>query len=107
MESEPGFEEIITFPRRLSIPALLNVGRRTWIERTRKITILVFCLDSSHTSYTDLVHGGILATLVDEGYAEFCNRGAVTLYLLTKYLGVEFEKPSPIREVFIAKVSTL
>ncbi|KAF4632609.1 hypothetical protein G7Y89_g5520 [Cudoniella acicularis] len=65
IESEPGFKEIITFPRRLSIPALLDT----------------------------------------RDYAEFYNRGAVTLYLLTKYLGVEFEKLSPIGEVFIAKVS--
>jgi hypothetical protein len=106
MESELEFEEITTFPRRLSTPALLDVGRRTWIERTGKIAILVFCLDSSYTSYTDLVHGGILAALVDEGCAEYYNRGAVTLYPLTKYLGVEFEKPSPIGEVFIAKLST-
>jgi hypothetical protein len=53
-----------------------------------------------------LVYGSILAALVDEGCAEFCNRGAVALYLLTKYLGVEFENLSLIREVFITKVST-
>jgi hypothetical protein len=41
---------------------------------------------------------------VDEGYAEYSNRGALNLYLLTKYLGVEFEKPSSTRGVFIAKV---
>lgn len=105
MESEPGFEEITTFTRRLSTPALLDVGRRTWIERTGKIAISAFCLDYSHTGYTDLVHGGILAALVDEGCADFCNRGAATLYPLTKYLGVEFGKPSPIGEVLIAKVS--
>jgi hypothetical protein len=51
-----------------------------------------------------LVHGGILAALVDEGCAEYSNRGALTLYPLTKYLGVEFKKPSPTGGVFIAKV---
>ena len=106
MESEPGFEEITAFPRRLSTPALLDVGRRTWIERTGKTAISIFCLDSSYTGYTGLVHGGILAALVDEGCAEYCNRGAITLYPLTKSLGVEFIKPSPTGEVFIAKVST-
>jgi hypothetical protein len=29
IKSELGFKEIITFPRRLSTPPLLNVGRRT------------------------------------------------------------------------------
>jgi hypothetical protein len=53
-----------------------------------------------------LVHGGILAALVDEGCIEYCNRGALTLYPLTKYLSVEFQKPSPTGEVFIAKVFT-
>ena len=100
------FKEIIALPRRLSIPALLDIGRRTWIERTGKTAISIFCLDSSYTGYTGLVHGGILAALVDEGCAEYCNRGAITLYPLTKSLGVEFIKPSPTGEVFIAKVST-
>jgi hypothetical protein len=104
MESEPRFEEITMFPRGPGTPALLDVGRWTWIERTGTIAISVFFLDSSHTGYTDLVHGGILAALVDEGCAEYCNRGAVSLYPLTKYLGVDFEKPSPTGEVFIAKV---
>ncbi|KAH8650326.1 hypothetical protein BGZ60DRAFT_437094 [Tricladium varicosporioides] len=106
MESEPGFEEITALPRRLTTPALLDVGRRTWIEQTGKAAISIFHLDSSHTGYAGLVHGGILAALVDEGCAEYSNRGALALYPLTKYLGVEFQKPSPTGGVFIAKVST-
>jgi acyl-coenzyme A thioesterase PaaI-like protein len=106
MESEPGFEEITAFARKLSTPPLLDVGRRTWIEQTGRIAISIFHLNSSHTGYTDMIHGGILAALVDEACAEYCNRGAPTLYPLTKHLGVEFEKPSPIGEIFIAKVST-
>ena len=43
---------------------------------------------------------------MDEGCAEYCNRGAPTLYPLTNHLGVEFETPSPTGEIFIAKVST-
>ncbi|KAF8862751.1 hypothetical protein BDZ45DRAFT_769052 [Acephala macrosclerotiorum] len=106
MESEPGFEEITAFPRKLGTPALLDVGRRTWIERTGKTAISIIPLNTSHAGYTGLVHGGILAALVDEGCAEYCNRGALTLYPLTKYLGIEFEKPSPTGEIFIAKVFT-
>ena len=106
MESEPGFEEITRLPRRLDTPALLNVGRRTWIERTGKTAISIFSLDSSHAGYAGLVHGGILAALVDEGCAEYCGRGGLTLYPLTKYLGVEFDKPSPTGGVFVAKAST-
>ncbi|KAH8653959.1 hypothetical protein BGZ60DRAFT_158670 [Tricladium varicosporioides] len=106
MESEPGFEEITAFSRNLNTPALLDVGRRTWIERTGKTAISIFHLSTSHTGYAGLVHGGILAALVDEGCAEYCNRGALTLYPLTKYLGIEFEKPSPTGETFTAKVST-
>ena len=106
MESELRFEEITTFRRRLNTLALLDVGRRTWIERTGKTAISVFHLDSSHTGYAGLVHSGILAALVDEGCAEYSNRGALTLYPLAGYLGVEFQKPSPTGGVFIAKVST-
>jgi acyl-coenzyme A thioesterase PaaI-like protein len=106
IESVPGFEEITALPQRLNTPALLNIRRRTWIEQIKKTAISIFYLDSSHTGYTGLVHGGILAALIDEGCAEYCNRGALTLYLLTKSLGVEFVKPSPTGEVFIAKVTT-
>jgi acyl-coenzyme A thioesterase PaaI-like protein len=106
MEFEPGFEETTTLPRRLNTPALLNVSRRTWIERTGKAAISIFCLDTSHTGYTGLVHGGILAALVDEACAEYCNRGALALYSLTKSLSIDFEKPSPMGGIFIAKAST-
>jgi hypothetical protein len=106
IESKPGFKEIIAFPQKLSTPALLDVGRRTWIERTRKTTILIFPLNTSYTSYISLVHGGILAALVDKGCAKYCNQGALTLYPLTKTLNIEFKKLSPIGEIFIAKVST-
>lgn len=106
IQSDPGFEEITHYPRRLSTPTLLDLGRRTWIERTGKIAISIFCLDSSYAGYADLVHGGILAALVDECCAEYCNRGALSLYPLTKHLGVEFERPSPTGGIFIARVST-
>jgi hypothetical protein len=85
---------------------LLNIGRRTWIKQAEKIAFLVFCLNSSHTGYIDLVHGGILAALVNKSCAEYYNRGAVTLYFLTKYLGVDFKRLSFISKVFIAKVFT-
>jgi acyl-coenzyme A thioesterase PaaI-like protein len=106
MESDPRFEEITAIPRKLSTPTLLDVGRRTWIERTGRTAISVFCLDSTVTGYKGLVHGGILAALVDEGCAEYCSRGALALYPLTRCLYIEFANPSPVEDFFIAQVST-
>jgi hypothetical protein len=86
---------------------LLEIGQQTWIKQTKKIAILGFCLDFSHISYTSLVHSSILAVLVNKGCAEYCNKGAVALYLLTKYLGVKFKKLSSIKKIFIIKVFIL
>jgi hypothetical protein len=58
-----------------------------------------------HVTLVTLVHGGVLAVIVDEVYAKYSNRGTLTLYLLTKYLGIEFEKLSLTRGIFIIKVS--
>jgi hypothetical protein len=48
MESEPGFEDIITFPQRLTTPALLDLGRWTWIERTGNTAICILPRLFSH-----------------------------------------------------------
>ena len=106
MASEPGFREIPSLSRKLRTPALLNVGRRTWAEMSGQSVISAFYLTINHTGYVNLIHGGVLAALIDQVCAEYCNRAAPSLYPLTRYLGVEFEKPSPPGELFIAKVST-
>jgi hypothetical protein len=48
MKSEPGFKDITTFPRRLITPALLDLGQRTWIERTRNTAICILPRLFSH-----------------------------------------------------------
>jgi acyl-coenzyme A thioesterase PaaI-like protein len=106
MEADPGFEEIASLSSKLSTLAILDVGRRTWLRKNRTLLISAFCLGSHHTGYTNLIHGGVLAALIDEVCAEYCNLGAPSLYPLTRHLSVEFEKPSPPGELFIAKVST-
>jgi hypothetical protein len=50
---------------------------------------------------------GLLAVIVDKGCEEYCNRGATNLYPLTKHLDAAFDRPAPMGELFLAKVSTL
>ena len=59
MESKPGFE-----------------------ENAKSLPSQYYPL-TPHTGYTSLVHGGILAALVEEGCVEYCNRDSLNFYQLT------------------------
>jgi acyl-coenzyme A thioesterase PaaI-like protein len=106
MASKETYKEITSWPRKLNTPHMLNVTRRTWIERSGNPLISVFYLSRHHAGYCNLVHGGMLAALIDDVSAEYCNYAAPSLYALTRSQKIEFEKPSPLGAFFLAKVST-
>ena len=106
MASKDAYEEITSRPRELNTPLVLNVNRRTWIERSGKPFVSVFSLSRHHAGYCNLIHGGVLAALIDDVSAEYCNYAAPGLYALTRSLEIEFERPSPPGAFFLAKVST-
>jgi hypothetical protein len=85
---------------------MLNISRRTWIERSGKRFITAFYLSLHQAGYCNLVHGGVLAALNDDVSAEYCDRAAPSLYTLTRSLKIEFEKPSPPGAFFLAEVCT-
>jgi len=106
ISSKETYEEITSCHRKLKDPSILNAGRRTWIERSGKTFISVFYLSLHHAGYCNLVHGGVLAALIDHVSAEYCNYAAPGRYALTKCLEVEFTRPSPPGALFLARVST-
>jgi acyl-coenzyme A thioesterase PaaI-like protein len=77
------------------------------MEKGGKSLISAYYLGDHYTGYFNIIHGGIMAALINQISAEYCLRASLTLYALTKTLFVDFKKPSPPRELFIAKVSSL
>jgi acyl-coenzyme A thioesterase PaaI-like protein len=106
MASNDAYEEITSRPRKLNAPYMLNISRRTWMERSGKRFRSVFHLSQHHAGYYNLVHGGILAALIDDVSVEYCNHGAPSFRGITRLLKIEFKKPSPPEAFFLAKVST-
>jgi hypothetical protein len=51
-----------------------------------------------------LVYNSILVVLVNKGFTKYSNRGTLILYLIIKYLGIEFKKLFLIKKVLITKV---
>jgi hypothetical protein len=102
--SGDSYKEITSWPRKLNTPPIVDIkSRRTWIERSGESFISTFYLSDHQAGYCNLVHGGVLAALIDDVSAEFCNHAAPTLYALTRSLEIEFERPSPPGAFFLAK----
>ena len=105
--SKDSYEETTCWPRKLNCPPILkNISRRSWIKRSGKDFISTFYLNHQQSGYRNLIHGGVLAALIDDISAEFCNCLSPSLCGLTASLTTEFKKPSPPGAFFIAKLST-
>jgi Thioesterase superfamily len=99
------YEETTSSTRKLNTPPLLDINRRTWRKIDGQSLISIFDLDCKQAGHTNLVHGGVLAALIDDLCAEFCNSARPKLFALTRCLEVEFLKPSPPGSRYLAKVS--
>jgi acyl-coenzyme A thioesterase PaaI-like protein len=103
--SQMQFDEVRSATPRFSIPDMLDVGRRTWIERNGNTLISMFCLTSRHSGWRNIIHGGITSGMFDDIFAQYCHLEAPELFALTKGLHIDFVKPAFSDEVLLARVS--
>ncbi len=84
---------------------MLDVGRRTWIERNGNTLISMFCLTPRHSGWRNIIHSGITSGMFDDIFAQYCYLEAPELFALTKGLHIDFVKPAFSDEVLLARVS--
>jgi 3'-phosphoadenosine 5'-phosphosulfate synthase len=91
----------------LSGPGRIEVPPYVWTEEGGKSLVSILYLGPELCGYPGLVHGGLLATLLDEGLAR-CSFEALPNGLgMTASLTINYRKPSPAENYVVLRAKTV
>lgn len=90
----------------LAGPGMIAVPPYVWTEKDGKELVSIFYLGDNVSGHPGIVHGGLLATMLDEGLARCCfpalpNKAGVTARLQVNYL-----KPTKTNQYLLLKART-
>ncbi|PHH91743.1 hypothetical protein CDD83_10447 [Cordyceps sp. RAO-2017] len=90
----------------LSGPGKVPVPSMTWVEQGGKSLVSVVYVGHDLCGHPNLVHGGFLATMLDEGLA-WCCFGALPHNIgMTANLNVNYRKPTPAGSFLVLRAKT-
>ncbi|KAI1968584.1 hypothetical protein LOZ53_006741 [Ophidiomyces ophidiicola] len=120
LRDDPRFEE--SRPH-LQIPAEMKVHSLTsgtlagsnkivvppyvWNEAGGKSLVSIFYLGSDVSGHPGIVHGGLLATLLDEGLARCCFPALPNKIGLTASLNIDYRRPAMAEAYFVLRATTV
>ncbi|KAI5780527.1 HotDog domain-containing protein [Geopyxis carbonaria] len=91
----------------LAGPGRIVVPPYCWTEAEGRSLVSILYLGTDLCGYPGLVHGGLLATLLDEGLAR-CSFGALPNKLgMTANLTINYRKPSPAETFVVLRAKTV
>ena len=117
---DPGFEETRPFmkvpksvrPQHLTTGALAGPGRievppLVFLEKEGRSGVVLLYIGTDLCGHPGLVHGGAIATLLDENVARCCFRALPNKVGLTANLNINYRKPIPAGSYVIIRSKTL
>lgn len=90
----------------LAGPDKIVVPPYFWIEEGGKSMVSVFYLGPDLTGHPGIVHGGLLATILDEGLARCCFPALPNKVGVTANLNINYRKPAPAGTFFVLRAKT-
>lgn len=111
-ESRPHLKLPEPFRRHnLTAGTLLGPGRITvppvaWVEEGGKSLVTIMHLGSDMCGHPGIVHGGLLATLLDEGLARCCFEALPANVAVTAQLEVNYRKPTKADQYVVLRART-
>jgi adenylylsulfate kinase len=90
----------------LSGPGKLWVPPLVFLEKGGKSTVIMYYIGSNLCGHQGIVHGGLLATLLDEGMARCCFSALPNKVGMTANLNVNFRKPMPADSYVVLRAVT-
>lgn len=91
----------------LSGPGKIVVPPFAWSEEGGKSFVSILYLGEDLCGHPGIVHGGLLATLLDEGLARCCFPALPNKIAMTANLTVNYRKPSPAGNYFVLRAKTV
>ncbi|EEP81086.1 conserved hypothetical protein [Uncinocarpus reesii 1704] len=90
----------------LSGPNKIVVPPYTWSEEGGKSFVSMFYLGPDVSGHPGIVHGGLLATLLDEGLARCCFPALPNRIGVTANLNIDYRRPAPAGSYFVLRAKT-
>ena len=78
-----------------------------WSEKGGKSLVSMFYLGSDVSGHPGLVHGGLLATMLDEGLARCCFPALPNQIGVTANLNVDYRRPAPAGAFVVLRAETI
>ena len=91
---------LLTGPGRLVVPPL------AFLERGGRSLVMVLYVGGDLCGHPGVVHGGALATLVDEGLARCCFQALPNKIGMTANLNMNYRKPIPAESYLVLRATT-
>jgi 3'-phosphoadenosine 5'-phosphosulfate synthase len=90
----------------LSGPGMIVVPPYIWTEREGKESVQIFYVGNNVSGHPGIVHGGLLATLLDEGLARCCFPALPNKVGVTANLQITYKKPTKADQYLVLRATT-
>lgn len=90
----------------LAGPGMIVVPPYIWNEKEGKELVSIFYVGSNVSGHPGLVHGGLLATMLDEGLARCCFPALPNKVGVTATLQIDYKKPTKAEQYLVLKATT-
>jgi len=91
----------------LAGPGMIVVPPYSWNEKDGKSMVSIFYLGSDVTGHPGIVHGGLLATMLDEGLARCCFPALPNKVGVTANLQINYKKPTMAGQFLVLRAKTV
>jgi 3'-phosphoadenosine 5'-phosphosulfate synthase len=114
LKSQPEFSKTISkseirhnfIGRTLMGPGKIVVSPFTWIETGGKSLVQISYLGMDLCGHPGIVHGGMLATMLDEGFANCCSAAFPNKNGMTANLNINYRAPVFARNFVVLRANT-
>jgi 3'-phosphoadenosine 5'-phosphosulfate synthase len=90
----------------LSGPGKIVVPPYIWNEKEGKELVQIFYVGNNVSGHPGIVHGGLLATILDEGLARCCFPALPNQVGVTANLQINYKKPTKADQYLVLKATT-
>lgn len=91
----------------LSGPGMIAVPPYVWTQKQGKELVSIFYLGENVSGHAGMVHGGMLATMLDEGLARCCFAALPNQLGVTANLQINYLKPTSVDQYLVLRAQTV
>ena len=91
----------------LAGPGMIVVPPYIWNEKEGKELVEIFYVGNNVSGHPGIVHGGLLATMLDEGLARCCFPALPSKVGVTANLQINYKKPTKAEQYLVLKARTI